>query len=51
MTKIQIKENSTERLDSFVMQYYPDCTRSQIKKMIEEGVILVNQKKSKQATY
>ena len=47
MTKIQIKENSTERLDSFVMQYYPDCTRSQIKKMIEEGVILVNQKKVK----
>lgn len=45
--EITIKENSTDRLDSFVQSYYTQVSRSQIKKLIEDGIILVNNKKVK----
>lgn len=45
--EIKITENSESRLDGYVLPYYEGVTRSQIKKMIEEGHILVNDKKVK----
>lgn len=41
--KVQInEENIGSRLDIFLMGVYPDKTRSHIKHMIEDGVVLVN---------
>ncbi len=41
------KENQGQRLDKFLDEKLPDKTRSQIKKMIKSGVVLVNGKPAK----
>ncbi len=46
--KIIIKNNDKgKRLDKFLSEYLKNETRSQIKKMIENGLILINGKKTK----
>lgn len=45
--EIKITNNSEERLDNFVLPYFEGISRSQIKKMVDEGRILVNGKKVK----
>lgn len=47
MDWIITKENNKKRLDIFLMDKFPDKTRSHIKKWIEDGVALVNDKSVK----
>ena len=47
MERVIIEENKQERLDQLLMEFYAGLSRSQIKKMIESGDILVNDAKVK----
>lgn len=40
--ELEVTERSSERLDKYISQRYPDITRSQIQKAIQSGEILVN---------
>lgn len=47
MQKIVYENNNDERLDTYLSKIFPDLSRSQIKKHIENKEILVNQKNVK----
>ncbi len=44
---IEYKENNDERIDKYLATIYTDWTRNQIQIMIEEGLILINNKEIK----
>jgi 23S rRNA pseudouridine1911/1915/1917 synthase len=46
---IASETDSGKRLDSFVVEKLPDISRSQVKRLIDDGFILVGDKKSKAA--
>lgn len=46
-TKVVIKEDEGTRLDKYLSSQYPDISRVYIQKLIEDGNVLVNNKKEK----
>lgn len=46
-TKLVSKENNGERLDKYMSNLYPEFSRVYIQKLVDEGIILVNDNKEK----
>ncbi len=44
---LEFEAHSVERLDTFLSKAYPEFSRSYIKKLIEEGLVTVNEQKRK----